>query len=118
MTDKMTDRKLFTTEHYDYEHQAWVGTDGRYLSCAHLPEHNCACYGRIHAGELAKTAVYVDVYDIRHSEPHSPASPCSPFCTGYAPTQAVLKAQKAQRAARRNTRRRANDQARRTDGRM
>lgn len=43
----------FTTEHYDYTNQAWVGADGKYLSCAHLPEKHCSCYGRVHAGELA-----------------------------------------------------------------
>jgi hypothetical protein len=38
--------------------------------------------------------------DIRHSEPHSPANPCSPSCEGFAPTQAAKKAQsKANRKA-------------------
>ena len=40
-------------EHYDYTHQAWVGTDGRYLSCAHPSTMHCTCYGKMHAGELA-----------------------------------------------------------------
>ena len=40
-------------EHYDYEKQAWIGTDGRYLSCAHPADMNCKCYGRLHYGELA-----------------------------------------------------------------
>jgi hypothetical protein len=43
----------YTAEHYDYEKQAWVGADGRYLCCAHPREMNCKCYGRLHYGELA-----------------------------------------------------------------
>ena len=39
-------------ERYDYQRQAWIGTDGRYLCCAHPPEMHCACYGRLHAGDL------------------------------------------------------------------
>ena len=42
----------FKTEHYDYEHQAWVGADGRYLCCAHPAVMNCKCYGKLHCGEL------------------------------------------------------------------
>jgi hypothetical protein len=43
----------FTAEHYDYERQAWIGADGRYLSCAHPAAMNCNCYGRLHYGEVA-----------------------------------------------------------------
>lgn len=43
----------FTAEHYDYEHQVWIGADGRYLCCAHPAEMKCGCYGRLHYGELA-----------------------------------------------------------------
>jgi hypothetical protein len=44
----------FTAEHYDYQKQAWVGADGRYLCCAHPAWMNCQCYGRLHYGELAR----------------------------------------------------------------
>lgn len=44
----------YRAEHYDYTRQAWVGTDGRYLSCAHPAKMNCTCYGRLHYGELAE----------------------------------------------------------------
>jgi hypothetical protein len=37
---------------YDYEKQAWV-VDGKYVACAHPAAMNCACYGRVHAGETA-----------------------------------------------------------------
>ena len=40
-------------ERYDYQRQAWIGTNDRYLCCAHPPEMHCTCYGRLHAGELA-----------------------------------------------------------------
>jgi hypothetical protein len=42
------------TEYYDYENQAWIGTDGKYLSCAHPESMKCKCFGRIHAGEPAR----------------------------------------------------------------
>lgn len=45
-----------TAERYDYVRQAWIGTDGRYLCCAHLPSMNCTCYGKLHYGELAQIA--------------------------------------------------------------
>jgi hypothetical protein len=42
----------YQAERYDYENQAWIGTDGRYLPCGHsIP---CTCYGKTHAGELAE----------------------------------------------------------------
>lgn len=47
-----TSRVTYTAERYDYEKQAWIGADGRYLSCAHPREMNCQCYGRLHYGEL------------------------------------------------------------------
>lgn len=47
--------------------------------------------------------------DIRHSEPHYPGNPCSASCTGYAPTQNLLK-------ARRKQARRERDQAKRDLG--
>jgi hypothetical protein len=47
--------------------------------------------------------------DIRHSEPHSPANPCSASCTGFAPTQEYRKQQ-------RNKARRERDQAKRDLG--
>jgi hypothetical protein len=37
---------------YDYTLQAWV-VDGRYVPCGHPASMNCACYGRLHAGETA-----------------------------------------------------------------
>lgn len=43
----------YAAEHYDYEHQAWVGADGRWLCCAHPRNMNCRCYGRLHYGEFA-----------------------------------------------------------------
>jgi len=59
--------------------------------------------------ELNRRNQVTALIDIRHSEPHSPANPCSPSCEGYAPTQAARKAQR--KAARK-----ANDQARRDCG--
>ncbi len=44
----------YTAERYDYEKQAWVGADGRYLSCAHPARMDCRCYGKLHHGELAQ----------------------------------------------------------------
>ena len=55
----------------------------------------------------------MELFDIRHSEPHSPANPCSESCTGYAPTQALLKAYKQER---RKQARRERDQAKRDLG--
>ena len=43
----------YTAERYDYDKQAWIDADGRYLSCAHPKEMNCKCYGKLHYGELA-----------------------------------------------------------------
>ena len=43
----------YTTERYDYDKQAWIDADGRYLSCAHPKGMNCKCYGKLHYGELA-----------------------------------------------------------------
>ena len=37
---------------FDYTRQAWV-VDGRYMRCGHHESMNCACYGKVHAGELA-----------------------------------------------------------------
>lgn len=54
------ERKTFKTEHYDYANQAWIGTDDRYLSCNHPLSMNCKCYGRLHAGELARIEVRKD----------------------------------------------------------
>ncbi len=48
------DEMLHKAEHYDYNKQAWIGTDGRYLCCAHPADMNCNCYGRLHYGELAR----------------------------------------------------------------
>ena len=45
--------QTYQTERYDYTVQAWVGTDGRYLSCAHPKEMKCQCYGKLHYGEVA-----------------------------------------------------------------
>ncbi len=46
----------YTAEHYDYERQAWVGADGRYLCCAHPASMHCNCYGRLHYGEKAEVS--------------------------------------------------------------
>jgi hypothetical protein len=46
-------REKQSGEHFDYEKQAWVGADGRYLRCGHPAAINCQCYGRVHQGELA-----------------------------------------------------------------
>jgi hypothetical protein len=37
---------------YDYDRQAWT-LDGLYVKCGHVPEMQCQCYGRLHAGERA-----------------------------------------------------------------
>lgn len=50
----------YKAERYDYERQAWVGTDGRWLSCSHPQEMFCQCYGRAHAGELASQPAQAD----------------------------------------------------------
>lgn len=47
---------------FDYERQAWV-KNGRYVRCGHRAA--CACYGRLHEGEIANRAasrvvIYVD----------------------------------------------------------
>jgi len=46
---------MYKTERYDYTHQAWIDTEGRYLPCNHPPTMDCHCYGKLHAGELAPT---------------------------------------------------------------
>src|SRR6185295_16566340 len=38
-------------EHYDYNKQAWVDSEGRYMTCGHT--FTCGCYGKLHAGEVA-----------------------------------------------------------------
>ena len=38
---------------YDYDNQAWIGIDGKYMSCAHPESIHCTCYGKIHAGECS-----------------------------------------------------------------
>lgn len=51
----------FTTERFDYTNQAWIGADGRYLSCNHPPQMDCKCFGKIHAGELAVKDEHADL---------------------------------------------------------
>lgn len=45
---------LTKTRDFDYENQAWV-VNGRYIRCGHPESMACGCYGREHAGEVAKS---------------------------------------------------------------
>jgi hypothetical protein len=60
------------SERFDYTNQAWIGADGRYLSCAHPAAMFCRCYGKLHAGELAD---FTDACSIHadHSSPETAA---------------------------------------------
>lgn len=49
---EMQGRELKAIKCYDYKNQAWI-IDGVYVSCAHPPDMNCHCYGKVHAGEPA-----------------------------------------------------------------
>lgn len=46
--DQYKDGKLING--YDYINQTWV-SDGVYQRCGHPESMDCACYGRLHAGE-------------------------------------------------------------------
>lgn len=59
--ESITPPTRYRAERYDYEKQAWIGTDGRWLSCSHPQEMFCQCYGRAHAGELAGLPVQADI---------------------------------------------------------
>lgn len=39
---------------YDYANQAWI-RNGRYERCGHPESMDCRCYGKEHAGEIART---------------------------------------------------------------
>lgn len=38
---------------FDYDRQAWIDADGRYLRCGHPEAIDCRCWGRLHEGERA-----------------------------------------------------------------
>ena len=58
---------------YDYQNQAWIDNDGRYVRCGHPDSMVCACFGRIHEGtkalgktKLVETGETVTVYSSKN----------------------------------------------------